>query len=52
MATCQMCGAEISSGEYCGGCADYLRQSNEQGEHEETRRREYEEEMRRDAFGK
>jgi hypothetical protein len=46
-----MCGEEIEKGEYCQGCADYLSQSYEQQEREEMRRCEYEEEMRKDAFG-
>lgn len=51
MAVCQMCGTEITDGEYCGGCADYIKQSYEQMERDEMRRWEYEEEMRKDAFG-
>lgn len=51
METCKMCGTTISDGEYCAGCADYLNQSHEQMERDEMRRWEYEEEMRKDAFG-
>ena len=54
MANCQMCRAKITDGEYCSSCADYLNQSTEQTEQterDEMRRWEYEEEMRKDAFG-
>ena len=52
MKTCMLCGEQFDGyGEYCMSCADYIRQSYEDMERETYRRMEYEEEMRRDAFG-
>ena len=52
MKTCMLCGEQFEGdGEYCMSCADYIRQSYDDMEREEYRRMEYEEEMRRDAFG-